>query len=95
LPAIATITDFYIVPGLVPSRGPRARDYIIPDSELGGGKHDQYSKYEFRTRDGGIYTGSIKFNDSQKIGTSLCVIYLPQNPWRNLPYPRYDFRVDL
>jgi hypothetical protein len=50
--------------------------------------------YEFRARDGKVQTGSDTFDGPQEIGASLCVIYLPQYPKRNLPYPIQDYRVD-
>jgi hypothetical protein len=51
------------------------------------------SNYEFRTEDGSIGTGSDSFDGPPEIGTSFCVIYLPRNPRRNLPYPLLDYRV--
>jgi hypothetical protein len=52
------------------------------------------AKYEFRTTDGGLEIGSSTFDDSQQVGCTLCVIYLPRNPRRNLPYPLFDYRID-
>jgi len=52
------------------------------------------SNYEFRTEDGGVGTGTNSFAGPPEIGTTFCVIYFPQNPRRNLPYPLDDYRVD-
>lgn len=51
------------------------------------------SDYEFRTQDGSVGTGNNSFDGPPEIGTSFCVIYLPQNPRRNLPYPLLDYRI--
>ena len=66
----------------------------ITKSHLYGSRAHHYWQYEFRTRDGDIHTGMIPFDDSQQVGESFCVIYLPQNPRRNLPYPLFDYRID-
>jgi hypothetical protein len=77
LPAIATTTKFYSPSG----------------SWQSSRRGDQRVRYEFRTRDGDIYTGSIPFDDSQQVGSTLCILYLPQNPRQNLPYPQDDYRI--
>jgi hypothetical protein len=66
----------------------------ITESRLYGSRAHHYWQYEFRTRDGDIHPGMIPFDDSQQVGESFCVIYLPQNPRRNLPYPLFDYRID-
>ncbi|MGA9672603.1 MAG: hypothetical protein WBQ94_25530 [Terracidiphilus sp.] len=67
----------------------------ITESHLyGSSRAQRYWRYEFRTRDGDIHTGIIPFDDSQQVGESFCVIYLPQNPRRNLPYPLFDYCID-
>jgi hypothetical protein len=49
-------------------------------------------EYEFRTKEGGVMTGSC--SDSRKeIGASFCVLYLPQNSRRNMSYPSSNYRV--
>lgn len=50
-------------------------------------------EYEFRTEEGRVMTGSWSDNPEEKIGASICVLYLPQNPRRNLIYPSSDYRV--
>lgn len=52
------------------------------------------SNYEFRTENGSVETGTNSFVGPPEIGTSFCVVYLPQNPKRNLPYPLQDYRLD-
>jgi hypothetical protein len=51
-------------------------------------------EYEFRTETGAQVRGSGNSPVQQKIGACICVLYLPQNPRRNLPYPVPDFYVD-
>jgi len=51
-----------------------------------------FVEYEFRTEEGRVMMGSC--NDSQKeIGANFCVLYLPQNPQRNMRYSSSDYRV--
>ena len=51
-----------------------------------------FVEYKFRTKEGRVMTGSC--SDSRKeIGTTFCVLYLPQNPKRNMMYPSSDYRV--
>lgn len=54
----------------------------------GNGAH-----YEFRTREGEIGTGSSLFEGPQTVGSSLCILYLPQNSKRNIPYPVMNYRI--
>lgn len=57
-----------------------------------GGRGGFVVKYEFRTEEGRTMTGSC--NESpEEIGTNFCVLYLRQNPRRNMRYPSSDYRV--
>lgn len=57
-----------------------------------GGRGIFYVDYEFRTEGGTVMTGNC--NDCrEEIGASFCVLYLPQNPRRNMRYPSSDYRV--
>lgn len=51
-------------------------------------------KYDFSTEDGRSIKGSGYSLKSQEIGTNICVLYLPQNPRRNCPYPLSNFCVE-
>jgi hypothetical protein len=51
-------------------------------------------EYGFSTDDRRPITGSGYSSDPQEIGASVWVLYLPQNPGRNQPYPLSSFRVD-
>jgi hypothetical protein len=51
-------------------------------------------QYEFRTEAGAHVTGSGESLDSQDAGARIWVLYLPQNPRRNRPYPLSDYCVD-
>jgi hypothetical protein len=51
-------------------------------------------KYDFSTEDGRSIKGSGYCWSRQEIGASICVLYLPQNPRRNRPYPLPNFRVE-
>jgi hypothetical protein len=44
-------------------------------------------KYDFRTADGIVITGSSGYEICPEIGANICVLYLPQNPSRNQLYP--------
>jgi hypothetical protein len=49
-------------------------------------------EYEFHTEEWRVMTG--RCSDSRKeIGASFCVLYLAQNPRRNMTYPSSDYRV--
>jgi hypothetical protein len=57
-----------------------------------GGRGQIFVEYEFRTKEGRVMTGI--WNESlEKIGANFCVLYLPQNPRRNMRYPSSDYRV--
>lgn len=49
-------------------------------------------RYEFQTKTGAPFTGTSYSAIRQEIGTSVWILYLPQNPKRNLlyPVPGYD-----
>ena len=49
--------------------------------------------YEFRTQDENVITGRGWSPCRHEIGTSVWVLYLPQNPRRNQPYPLLTYRV--
>jgi hypothetical protein len=49
-------------------------------------------KYEFRTEDGRVIQGKSG-GPRKKIGDSLCVLYLQQNPRQSQPYPSGNYRV--
>jgi hypothetical protein len=51
-------------------------------------------EYEFRTETGAQVRGSGNSPVQQETGAGICVLYLPQNPRRNLPYPVPDYDVD-
>jgi len=50
-------------------------------------------KYEFRTEAGEVIKGNSSSYDSQEIGASLCVLYLPRNPRRNQSYNSLCYRA--
>jgi hypothetical protein len=50
-------------------------------------------EYEFRAEDGRVTKGSGWYESSQESCASICVLYLPQNPQRNQPYPSRNYRV--
>ena len=49
--------------------------------------------YEFRTQDENMIAGRGWSPCRHEIGTSVWVLYLPQNPRRNQPYPSLTYRV--
>ncbi|MGA2349187.1 MAG: DUF3592 domain-containing protein [Terracidiphilus sp.] len=57
-----------------------------------GARGGVYVVYEFRTEDGRVMTGTWG-ESPEEIGANLCVLYLPQNPRRNMRYPSSDYRV--
>jgi hypothetical protein len=50
-------------------------------------------KYEFRAADGTMAKGDGWSQNRQEIGASIWVLYLPQNPGRNLLYPSLNYQV--
>lgn len=58
------------------------------------GKRGGFSvSFDFRTQDGSITKGSGWSEGRREIGERVCVLYLPQNPQRNLSYPPLNYRV--
>jgi hypothetical protein len=51
-------------------------------------------EYEFRTETGAQVRGSGNSPVEQETGAGICVLYLPENPRRNLPYPVSDYIVE-
>lgn len=52
-----------------------------------------FVKYEFHAEDGRVIKGNGWSESSQEGGASICILYLPQNLWRNKPYPSANYRV--
>jgi hypothetical protein len=50
-------------------------------------------KYEFRTEDGRVIQGKSG-GAPQKVGDTLCILYLPQDPRQSQPYPSGNYRVE-
>lgn len=51
--------------------------------------------FDFRMQNGGITKGGGWSQCHREIGERICVLYLPQNPRRNLSYPSLNYRVAL
>jgi len=49
--------------------------------------------YEFRTEDGSVTEGRGRSGRALDVGAKICVLYLPQNPERSLPYGSANYRV--
>lgn len=49
--------------------------------------------FEFRAQDGDMTKGTGWSQSRQEVGERVCVLYLPQNPRRNLSYPSLNYRV--
>ena len=49
--------------------------------------------FEFRTQDGIVAAGGGGYDAPQETGARVWVVYLPQNPRRNLQYPCLSYRV--
>ena len=50
-------------------------------------------KYEFRTQNGTVMKGSGWSQNALETGASICVLYMPQNPNQNQPYPSPNYHV--
>ena len=50
-------------------------------------------KYEFRLQDGNVLKGSGWSPNRKENGADVWVLYLPQNPQRNAPYPALNYRA--
>ena len=51
-------------------------------------------RYRFRAKDGAIAKGSCQTH-KMEIGATVCVLYLQQNPRRNVMYPACMYRVEV
>jgi len=49
--------------------------------------------FDFRTEDGSVTKGSGWSSGRREIGERVCVLYLPENPKRNLSYPALNYCV--
>lgn len=52
-------------------------------------------RYQFRMKDGAIAKGRSQTAQRMTIGTTICILYAPQNPRRNHTYPMCSYRLDL
>lgn len=50
-------------------------------------------RYEFQAADGRAIKGSGMCNSRPEVGEGIWILYLPQNPRRNRPYPSPDYVV--
>jgi hypothetical protein len=50
-------------------------------------------KYEFRTEEGILMTGSSSCKNSYETGTCIWILYLPQRPQRNCSYPLPGYSI--
>ncbi len=51
------------------------------------------TEYRFRTEDGRVAEGRGVFSDRQEIGSTVCVLYLPQDPRRYKPCAGLSYRL--
>lgn len=56
-------------------------------------KSSYATRFQFRTKEGAVVAGSDQIERRIEPGTSVCVIYLPENPRRNAIYPQSLYRV--
>jgi hypothetical protein len=73
------------------SEGTPAMGVVTKCSIVGRGT--VYLKYEFRAADGIAIKGSGSYASLQDPGAHIVVLYAPQNPRRNRPYPVPSYRV--
>lgn len=59
----------------------------------GGGRGGWMTNYQFRTQDGGVAEGRGACPNRSEIGSTVCVLYLPQNSRRNHLYSTLMYRV--
>jgi hypothetical protein len=59
-----------------------------------GGRGGYFLKYEFRTETGEIVKDSCAEEETQEVGSTISVIYLPSNPRTSKLYPIETFKVD-
>jgi hypothetical protein len=50
-------------------------------------------RYDFRTQDDISMKGRGDFKTQREIGAKILILYLPQNPGKNIPYPRSAWRI--
>ena len=50
-------------------------------------------KYEFSTQDGATVQGRGSFRTRQEIGAKILILYLPEKPKHNVPYPLSTWRI--
>ena len=63
-------------------------------TECGYIRYGFYVNYDFRSEDGRSWHGSGRSNNRRNIGDGVLVLYLPQNPGQNQPWPSLDlYRV--
>ena len=58
------------------------------------GRGGYFLKYEFRTGTGEMVKGSCAEEETQEVGSTISVIYLPSNPRTSRHYPIETFKVD-
>jgi hypothetical protein len=59
-----------------------------------GSRGGYFLKYEFRTEAGEIVKGSCSEEETQEVGSTIPVIYMPRNPRTSRLYPFETFKVD-
>jgi hypothetical protein len=59
-----------------------------------GGRGGYFLKYEFKTETGEIVKGSCAEEETQEVGSTISVIYLPSNSRTSKLYPFETFKVD-
>jgi hypothetical protein len=59
-----------------------------------GNRGGYFLKYEFRTETGEIANGGCAEEETQAVGSTISVIYLPSNPRASRLYPIETFKVD-
>jgi hypothetical protein len=50
-------------------------------------------KFQFRTKENQVTVGGGIYQDRREIGQKICVLYLPQDPQQNQPYPSMNYRI--
>ena len=58
-----------------------------------GSKGGLFAKYQFQTKDGRAADGSWGCDSSPEIGSTVWVVYLPQNPDANRAYSDLGYRA--
>lgn len=78
--------DRQLVAGGMPAAGVILKCY-------GGGRGGWGATYQFRTEDGRLAEGSSSCGNRLEIGSTVCVLYSPQDPKRNHLYSALLYRV--